>query len=67
MTTPVVVGGICRSFRRALSPVVGLHSATSVDPDVVVSIAGSLYAGFMDLPVALLLASGTELFEESRL
>ena len=34
MTTPVVFGGTYRSFRRALSPVVGLYNAAGVDPAV---------------------------------
>jgi hypothetical protein len=52
MTTPVVFGGTYRPFRRALSPVVGLYSATSVHPEVLQAISGSLLSTKYDLVVA---------------
>jgi hypothetical protein len=48
VTPPVIFGGSYHHFRRALPPVVGLHSATGIDPNVVISIFESGPAGAFD-------------------
>ena len=37
-----IFGGICHPFRRALSSVVSLYSATSVDPEIIEPVSFSL-------------------------
>jgi hypothetical protein len=58
MTTPVVFSGRYRSFRGALLLVVGLYSATGVNPKELQTITGSLIsAKFYLLVASLILAS----------
>ena len=56
--TSVVFGGKYRPFRRALSPAVGLYSATGVNPNVLQVTLSGLFSTELDILIPrLILAS----------
>lgn len=59
VTTAVVFGGICHRFRRALSSVVGLYSATAIHPKVLQAIFLGLISAELDLSVSSFVPSGS--------
>jgi hypothetical protein len=52
LTSPVVFGGTFRRFRRALSLIVGLYNAASIDPKVFVAINVGLTTGKLDVAIS---------------
>jgi hypothetical protein len=52
-----IFGGICHPFRRVLSSVVSLYSATSIDPKIEQAIGLGLFSTELKLSEALLVAA----------